>query len=669
MSIFSNLFKKKSNGELPKEGFFVGSSNSFFQKQNKDYVGWVYACVQAIINEIATIEFYLYKYDKNGNKEIITSHPALDLLYNPSTFFTKYNIFERLQANLELRGNEYWFIDFDKSGNPLEIYPLQSESITPIADKKEYIAFYEYRIGGEKFILPRERVIHFKTFNPYNDLVGVSTLSAVRSAAQTDEAAKQYNESFFKNSAIPSVVLEYPSSLRQEQAEQARKSFEDNFSGFKNAYKVAVAHSGMKVQTIEMTHTDMQFLEGRKANRDEILGIFRVPKTVLGIVEDVNFASAKAANYVFGLRNIKPKMERIVDTLTHFFLPMYGETQLEFGFKSPVQEDVEEQIQLFTAGLNNGFLSHNDVRRQLGLQELVDGEQFYMPMNLIAFSGVKTKTVKDNNIVTKGIVEEATKKAFEFLKKKELEDQQKKIGIAKLARIKNVSDVFEKRFQDTAQKLFDDQLERAIANLNKEIKSIKADVPELLDYDREVSATIDLFTPLFGNLTEQEAKEALRELGLDPNDFDLNSPTIQEFIKSNTKKFAGVITDTTVAAIRSEVIAGISQGEGAVVIARRLRENFAFSSARAERIARTEVIRGVGLADQEAWKQTGIVKYKEWVTAPTCDHEECLNLNGKKIKLDAAFIREESLERPYDGDITAPPLHPNCKCVLIPIVE
>jgi hypothetical protein len=60
----------------------------------------------------------------------------------------------------------------------------------------------------------------------------------------------------------------------------------------------------------------MQFAESRKDLRDEILAIFRVPKPVLGIFEDINLASAQVADLVFAKYTVKPKMRFFVDKLS-----------------------------------------------------------------------------------------------------------------------------------------------------------------------------------------------------------------------------------------------------------------------------------------------------------------------------------------------------------------
>ncbi len=85
-----------------------------------------------------------------------------------------------------------------------------------------------------------------------------------------------------------------------------------------------------------------------------------------------------------------------------------------------------------------------------------------------------------------------------------------------------------------------------------------------------------------------------------------------------------------------------------------------FGPARAERIAVTEVTRAYARGATEAYRASGVVNEREWLTAqdelvcPTCG-----GLSGKRRGLDEAF----------DVGIQEPPAHVNCRCALAPVVR
>jgi hypothetical protein len=97
-------------------------------------------------------------------------------------------------------------------------------------------------------------------------------------------------------------------------------------------------------------------------------------------------------------------------------------------------------------------------------------------------------------------------------------------------------------------------------------------------------------------------------------------------------------------------------------------------------IARTEIIRSSGRGINELFRQWGVT-YKEWYTAADerrC--EWCAAMHGKIIPVGNAFWEQGNRMSVQIGDrmremvfsyesVTSPPLHPNCRCCLLPWKE
>ena len=92
--------------------------------------------------------------------------------------------------------------------------------------------------------------------------------------------------------------------------------------------------------------------------------------------------------------------------------------------------------------------------------------------------------------------------------------------------------------------------------------------------------------------------------------------------------------------------------------------SFDFGEGRGRMIAVTEVTRAYAHGNIEAWKNSGAVKGKRWLTANddlVC--EFCGPLNGMKVGLHDAFVNEET-----GTQYNSPPAHPNCRCAVYPVV-
>lgn len=166
-------------------------------------------------------------------------------------------------------------------------------------------------------------------------------------------------------------------------------------------------------------------------------------------------------------------------------------------------------------------------------------------------------------------------------------------------------------------------------------------------------------------LVSQEGSDVLRRLRLIIPDigqvsFDVNNPRVAELIRENVINFARQVNETTNASIREAVARGVEAGEGISDIANRVASVFDEAEGyRSELIARTEVIRNSNMAAEECYVAAGIEK-KQWYTTPDdalC--EECMNLADEIVPVGEAFS---------SGDY-APPLHPSCRCTIIPVID
>lgn len=665
--IYNTLFPDKSNDEL--------------------YSGWVYAAIQAIAEQYAIIDLKLMKKSPKGDKVQIFDHPALTLLNYVNEGSTKYDLLFSTGAHLELNGKFYWFILPNTLGTPVEVVLPDPTRVKPIIDKYGALIEYRYYLPDTSAysVIDKNLVVPFKNFNPKNNQEGLSTLSALKGTAEIDEFAKAYSKNWFKNSARPDIVLKFEQDLTKDQKEKLKAEWKQRYSGPGNVGKMLIAPKGMSVETLSQNHSDMEYIEQRKFNREEILGIFRVPKTILGLTEEVNRASAEAALYTFVAFTMMPKYRKAVATLNEFFLPMFpGSENLEFEFGNVPPEDPQVLMAELAQGISGGIYTVNEARRKKGLPEVAGGDSVYLPFGLAELGTVEKEKAK-LSIEAKSIASELGSfltKAEKLENSDPVEASENLEFEAKGSKREKEKDEFlapyEKKFFKAANDLFADQKKRAVAEVSKlksisEKTNIKWNVKagDILNTGKEVKLTIDIFTPLFEELVRNAGKEALKYIGSE-DDFDM--VPMQDFIKNNTLKFAKELNSKTLSDLKNLVAIGVEQGESTLQIAARIQSYVGFSAARSETIARTETIRGASNADIEAWKQSDLVEAMIWYTAlDERVDDACAELHGKEVGLSEQFMSNDELQdigvQPYGGNNRQPPLHPNCRCLLIPKVK
>jgi SPP1 gp7 family putative phage head morphogenesis protein len=117
------------------------------------------------------------------------------------------------------------------------------------------------------------------------------------------------------------------------------------------------------------------------------------------------------------------------------------------------------------------------------------------------------------------------------------------------------------------------------------------------------------------------------------------------------------IDDTTREAIKSLTRDALEQGWSADQFTKQIIDDSAFDYKRANTIARTETRLANSNGTIDAWREVGRVEKKGWSTAEDDKVEEVCQANAEAgdIPLDDVFPSGDS----------APPAHPNCRCVIV----
>lgn len=228
----------------------------------------------------------------------------------------------------------------------------------------------------------------------------------------------------------------------------------------------------------------------------------------------------------------------------------------------------------------------------------------------------------------------------------------------------HIIEVIEKRFDLKVQQFitkvvngFLSHLEAEIAT-TKSIKNLNKDYFSDNEDDYLAQAQID-FTPLLVDQAVLAGQEALKLIGSS----DIYTPyKYRDVIADNVKKFTQSMLDTDRETLINIISNGITEGQSIPEIRGAIETDFDnITKSQALRISRTEVARASTQASKDAWEQSGLVEGSQWVVIEGGD--ECDDYDGQIESLDGNFYSDTS--EFADGD---PPLHPNCKCQLVPIL-
>ena len=711
-------------------GGIIGSPYANAPRKQKDYLAaykrWVYACVKARAQDVSMLKLHLYRRkNSDGEVEEVDEHEVLSLLRSVNPWTTYQQLIEYTQTFKDLAGEAFWYLVRGNGKDPVgpitQIWLLRPDWMTIETDATKFITGYIYRpAGGDEIKIPVKDVIHFKEFNPLDTYRGMSAIAAAAEAIDSEDFAARYKRAFFQNSAVPSVVLQTEQKLDEAIIKRMREQWYAEYGGPDKAHKIAILEGGLEINPFTVKNSDMELLEGMKADRDTILAIFQTPKTVLGMTEDVTVSNAEATDYIFQKRVVKPLMRKLVDVMNEFLLINYGD-DLFFDFEDPVPENVTAKLEKIKTAFSVGAMTPNEVRVQMGMDEVEGLDNFYLPFSVSPITGEipegqpeegeqkaiaykikprmpdaphKTIRRKIKDDLTKAITGKVAPLVLEahrkILEKNEIEREDDKLGKSqwsderqenhwKAMVTKAIN--WEGRYKKAVKDILERQERETITRLHATQKALSpSDVGKILfELETENKISASLILPLVRSLMEDVGNDALDEVGLPEKLFDSNTEAVKQFLNSGSLKGVKAMNKFTKAQVRKVLAAAISEGTSIADTARSIRKVFADATViRSERIARTETLKATNRATVEAYKQSNVVVSKQWYTAVderVC--QWCGPLHGKTKALDNPYFQEGetfigkeggALDLSFD-EIGTPPLHPNCRCTIVPILR
>jgi HK97 family phage portal protein len=187
------------------------------------------------------------------------------------------------------------------------------------------------------------------------------------------------------------------------------------------------------------------------------------------------------------------------------------------------------------------------------------------------------------------------------------------------------------------------------------------------------AATRPFFAKTIRNTGEDEIRKLTPERmaqGMTKQVFDMTTAEIEEYLDSLGFEY-GLINEETRQKLIAALAEGINDGLGYEELAKNVTEVYdEYEDYRAQRIARTETLRTLNFSTLQAYKQSGVVSAKEWLTARDervrIAHQE---VDGKVVPLNKPFMVDgEPMMAPQDAS-ASPGNTVNCRCTMLPVVE
>jgi HK97 family phage portal protein len=359
-----------------------------------------YSCLKVLSETMASMD--LETVEKVGKAtRSNTSHPNYWLLHaRPSQ---NYNRFEWVQAMVFWAaswGNGYSKIVRDRFANAIELQLIPEYEVTPKMTERRKL-YYEWTSEKGTEIILADDMIHLKNIGT-NGLVGMSTAAIQRENLANSIAKQQHEGSFYVNGAKASGVLMTPGTMGGKERNNLQSSFDKATEGPKNRFKTIILEEGVKYQQLTIPQNDAQFLEGKKLDRSEVCGWFRIPHHKIGDLEKANYSNIEAQDRAFAKDVAVPWAERFQQEMNRklFFEQERGRFMTQFNLDDLIKGDIKTRYEVYNSAVQTGILKPTEPREAEGwpMEGTESINKFFMNGTMVPVDQLGQKPAPTNDI-------------------------------------------------------------------------------------------------------------------------------------------------------------------------------------------------------------------------------------------------------------------------------
>ncbi len=303
---------------------------------------------------------------KNVRKATVTR--LLNVEPNP---FQDINTFKRnLITDLLIDGNIFIYYDGANSA----LYHLPAENVEIETDDKTYVRKYTY--DGVVDYAPEE-IIHVKE-NSFNSIYrGVPRLKPAYRTMLLMISMRNFQDNFFKNGAVPGLVLKSPNTLSEKIKERMLAAWRARYNPSTGGRRPLILDGGLEIDNLtEVNFKDLDFQAAIEANERIILQAIGVPPLLL---DSGNNANIRPNHRLYYLETVLPIVRKVNFAFERFF----GFDLVEDMSGVPaMQPELKDQAAYYSTLVNTGIISPNEAREHLRMEPLEGHDDLRVPANI-----------------------------------------------------------------------------------------------------------------------------------------------------------------------------------------------------------------------------------------------------------------------------------------------
>ena len=188
---------------------------------------------------------------------------------------------------------------------------------------------------------------------------------------------RSFQDNFFKNGAVPGLVLKSPNTLSEKIKERMLQAWVQRYNPASGGRRPLFLDGGLEVENLtQISFKDLDFQDGIKSNERIILEAMGIPPILL---DGGNNANIRPNHRLYYLETILPIVRKMGYALERFFGFQISEDVTDIP---ALQPELRDKAAYYATLVNTGIFSANEAREALGKEPVEGFDEPRVPANI-----------------------------------------------------------------------------------------------------------------------------------------------------------------------------------------------------------------------------------------------------------------------------------------------
>lgn len=256
----------------------------------------------------------------------------------------------------------------------ISLYHLPANYMDIEPDTETYIKGFTFQKNIQ--YSPGE-IIHIKENSFQSIYRGTSRLRAARRIMQQITQMREFQNNFFKNGAVPGLVIKSPSVISEKNKERMIQSWVMRYRPDGGGRRPLILDGGMDIDKItNVNFRELDFEASIEAAEKELLKVLGIPPILL---DSGNNANLRPNHRLYYLETVLPICDKINSALERFF---GYEIASDVSDIPALQPELRDAAAYYTSLVNAGILTPNEARAAINYDAQEGYDDIRVPQNI-----------------------------------------------------------------------------------------------------------------------------------------------------------------------------------------------------------------------------------------------------------------------------------------------